>query len=137
LLAVLPDEEIQRAMSVNDAVLRANYSDLLPITLEREVKLARERRYALNRGMVVKGSWGVAVALRDPRSGMPAALTIASIESRFQDGRIEQLVAMLQVEKQTLEATFHEARSRGSHAAMTNRKPPPTRSNKIRRSDHV
>jgi DNA-binding IclR family transcriptional regulator len=115
-------------MSMNDAVLRANYSDLHPITLEREAKLARVRGYALNPGMVVRGSWGVAVALRDPRSGMPAALTIAGVESRFQDGRIEELVAMLQVEKQTLEATFHEARSRGSHAAMANRKPPPTRS---------
>jgi DNA-binding IclR family transcriptional regulator len=127
LLAALPDEEIKRAMSVNDAVLRENYSDLNPITLEQEVKLTRERRFALNPGLIVKGSWAVAVALMDPRSGMPAALTIAGIESRFQDGRVEQLVAMLQVEKQALEATFHGAGSRGSHAVSSARKSAPTR----------
>jgi DNA-binding IclR family transcriptional regulator len=127
LLAALPDEEIKRAMSVNDAVLRENYSDLNPITLEQEVKLTRERRFALNPGLIVKGSWAVAVALMDPRSGMPAALTIAGIESRFQDGRVEQLVAMLQVEKHALEATFHGARSSGSHAVSSARKSAPTR----------
>jgi DNA-binding IclR family transcriptional regulator len=118
LLAALPDEEIERALSVNEAVLNTNYSNLHPAALKREVTVTRERGYAVNPGMVVKGSWGVAVALRDPRSGVPAALTIAGIESRFQDGRLEQLVAMLQQEKGTLDAMLRGDRRGNSHAGM-------------------
>ena len=118
LLAALPDEEIEKALSVNAAVLSTNYANLHPTALKRDVTLTRERGYAVNPGLVVKGSWGVAVALRDPRSGVPAALTIAGIESRFQDGRLEQLVAMLQEEKGSLDAMLREDRGGNSHAAM-------------------
>jgi DNA-binding IclR family transcriptional regulator len=128
LLAALPDEEIEKALSINEAVLSTNYSNLHPTVLKREVTLTRERGYAVNPGLVVKGSWGVAVALQDPRSGIPAALTIAGIENRFQDGRLEQLVAMLQDEKGALDAMLREDRRGNSHAAMTTAKRQPARS---------
>jgi DNA-binding IclR family transcriptional regulator len=128
LLAALPDQEIEDALSANETVLSANYSDLHPAMLKRDVKLTRERGYAVNAGMVVKGSWGVAVALRDPRSNVPAALTIAGIESRFQNGRIEQIAAMLEEEKRALKARLHEAFRGGPHAATANGTADPTRS---------
>src|SRR5918998_585655 len=131
LLAALPDEEIEKALSVNAAVLSTNYANLHPTALKRDVTLTRERGYAVNPGLVVKGSWGVAVALRDPRSGVPAALTIAGIESRFQDGRLEQLVAMLQDEKRALDATLREDRSGISHTAMATGKRPAAQSHQI------
>jgi DNA-binding IclR family transcriptional regulator len=118
LLAALPDDELESALSVNAAVLSANYSNTHPTALKQEVTLTRERGYAVNPGLVVKGSWGVAIALRDPRSGVPAALTIAGIESRFQDGRLEQLVGMLQDERRVLDAMLREDRSGHSHAAI-------------------
>lgn len=128
LLAALPDEEIERALSVNEPVLNTKYSNLRPTALKREVIATRERGYAVNPGMVVKGSWGVAVALRDPRSGVPAALTIAGIESRFQDGRLEQLAAMLQEEKGTLDAMLRGDRRGNSHAGMATGTRPTARS---------
>lgn len=135
LLAALPDEEIEKALSVNEAVLNTSYSELVPAFVRREVNLARERGYAVNRGMVVKGSWGVAVALRDPRSGVPAALTIAGVESRFQDGRLEQLAAMLQDEKRVLDAMLRDERSGNSAGRAAPEKRPsayPTESRRYR-----
>jgi DNA-binding IclR family transcriptional regulator len=124
LLAALPDEEIERALSVNEPLLNTKYPNLRPTGLKREVIATRERGYAVNSGMVVKGSWGVAVALRDPRGGVPAALTIAGIESRFQDGRLEQLAAMLQEEKGTLDAMLRG----NSHVGMATGTRPTARS---------
>ena len=128
LLAAMPDEEIEKALSVNAAALSTNYANLHPAALKRDVMLTRERGYAVNPGMVVKGSWGVAVALRDPRTDVPAALTIAGIESRFQDGRLEQLVAMLQDEKGSLDAMLREDRGSNSRAAMATGKRPAAQS---------
>jgi DNA-binding IclR family transcriptional regulator len=137
LLAAMPDEEIEWALSANESVLSRNYTYLHPSVLKREVTRTRKRGYAVNPGMVVKGSWGVAVALRDLRSGVPAALTIAGIESRFQNGRIEQLVAMLEDEKRVLKATLHEACSGGAHAAAMDGKLTPYDSAQSRRSHNV
>lgn len=123
LLAALPDEDVEKALAVNASTLNSNYSNLNPDALMLEVTATRARGFAVNPGLVVKGSWGVAVALRDPRSGVPAALTIAGIESRFQDGRLEQLVVMLQDEKAALDAMLREDRG-AFDAAVTNRKRP-------------
>jgi DNA-binding IclR family transcriptional regulator len=115
ILATLSDEEVERALSVNRTVLSERFPDLPPDLLRREVKLIRDRGYAVNAGLVVKGSWAVAVALQDPRTGVRAALTIAGIESRFQDGRVDLLAAMLQKESLALAATLSEVNSGRSH----------------------
>jgi DNA-binding IclR family transcriptional regulator len=128
LLAELPDDMVEVALATNDGILRHGYPGLKLDVLRQDVKVTRERGYALNAGMVVQGSWGVAVAVQDARGGMPVALTIAGIESRFQGGRLEQLVEMLQEEKQKLQAQIQRSGNAPSQANKANGKLHPVKS---------
>ncbi|THU02030.1 IclR family transcriptional regulator [Lampropedia puyangensis] len=104
LLAALPDEQVHSILEVNSDTLLSTYPHLsIPIIWE-QVEQTRELGYAFNKGLVFKGSWGVAVAVVDPRGGLPSSLAIAGVESRFADNRHEELVAMLNEEKAFVEA---------------------------------
>ena len=91
LLAMMSDDEIEQALAFNEERFAANYPGLTPELLRRQVQETRERGYALNPGLIVKGSYAIGVAIKDPRSGMSAALTIAGVESRFTDARVAEL----------------------------------------------
>jgi DNA-binding IclR family transcriptional regulator len=56
----------------------------------------------MNTGLVVPGSWGIAIAMQDPRNGVPFALTIAAVQSRFEGGRLQELAEMLKEEGRQL-----------------------------------
>ncbi|MFI0468593.1 IclR family transcriptional regulator [Saccharopolyspora sp. 5N102] len=78
-------------------------------------RIARTRRdgYAVNPGLVVEGSWGMAAAVFD-RAGQPAwALTLTGIETRFRPERQPELGALLLHEAhaltRTLDTTDHTA----------------------------
>ncbi|MEV0055374.1 IclR family transcriptional regulator [Saccharopolyspora shandongensis] len=78
-------------------------------------RIARTRRdgYAVNPGLVVEGSWGMAAAVFD-RAGRPAwALTLTGIETRFRPERQPDLGALLLHEAhaltRTLDTTDHTA----------------------------
>lgn len=103
LLAILSDEEVERALAVNAARFASDYPGLTSELLRHQVQETRERGYGLNPGLVVKGSYGIGVALHDPRSGISAALTIAGVESRFTGARIEEMAAILKEEVEQLE----------------------------------
>ncbi|KQW54291.1 IclR family transcriptional regulator [Variovorax sp. Root411] len=102
-IAALSDDEIAEMLAVNADRLVADYPGHPADALRRLIAETRANGYALNSGYVIKGSWGIAVALRDPRSHTHAALTIAGVESRFTGGRVEELAAMLINEKTLLE----------------------------------
>lgn len=103
LLAILSDDEVERALAFNAERLAADYPGLSLDLLRQQVREARTRGYGLNPGLVVEGSYGMGVAIHDPRSGISAALTIAGVESRFSDARIQELAAILREEKECLE----------------------------------
>ncbi|MCY1202647.1 HTH-type transcriptional regulator KipR [compost metagenome] len=103
LMAGLSDEEIAGMLAVNADRLVADYPGHPLDALRRQIADTQANGYALNSGYVIKGSWGIAVAFRDPRSHTHAALTIAGVESRFTGGRVEELAAMLINEKTLLE----------------------------------
>ncbi|TDD35818.1 IclR family transcriptional regulator [Saccharopolyspora elongata] len=78
-------------------------------------RIARTRRdgYAVNPGLVVEGSWGMAAAVFD-RAGQSAwALTLTGIETRFRPERQPELGALLLHEAhaltRTLDTTDHTA----------------------------
>lgn len=107
LLAALPDEQVNNILAVNKDVLLSTYPHLSIPIIREQVQQARELGYAFNKGLVFKGSWGVAVAVVDPRGGLPASLAIAGVESRFADNRHEELVALLNEEKVFVEARMN------------------------------
>lgn len=103
LLALLSDDDVERALAFNAERLAADYRGLTPELIVQQVRETRARGYALNPGLVVKGSYGIGIAIMDPRSGSASALSIAGVESRFTDARIREMVAILEEEKQHLE----------------------------------
>lgn len=55
----------------------------------------REHGYAVNPGLVVEGSWGMAAAVFDAQGAPAWALTLTGVQSRFAEDRIPQLGRLL------------------------------------------
>jgi DNA-binding IclR family transcriptional regulator len=105
VLAMLPDREIDDYLARVDLTTEwgpAHDAD------EIRTRIARTRRtgYAVNPGLVVEGSWGMAAAVFG-RSGEPSwALTLTGVESRFRDDRRQELGALLLREAHALTRTL-------------------------------
>jgi DNA-binding IclR family transcriptional regulator len=101
ILAMLPDREIDDYLAdvdLTEAWGPAHHADAV---LER-IAATRRTGYAVNPGLVVQGSWGMAAAVFD-RAGQPAwALTLTGIESRFRAARRRELGALLLKEAHAL-----------------------------------
>jgi DNA-binding IclR family transcriptional regulator len=117
LLAMLPDLEVDEALARNARWFAESYQALTPELLRRQVQETRERGYAVNPGLIIKGSWAVGVAIQDPRGGDAAALTLAGVEGRFTEAHVRTLASMLQEEKVRLETRMlqHAPASRQNH----------------------
>ena len=102
LLAARPDDEINEILRRNIAQIRMDYPRVDEEAIREEIKTSRTRGYSLNSGLVVPGSWGIAIAMQDPRNGVPFALTIAAVQSRFEGGRLQELGEMLKEEGREL-----------------------------------
>ena len=103
LLSIMSDDEVDQALAFNADRFATNYPTLSPKLLKRQVRETRARGYAINPGLIVKGSHAIGVAMRDPCTGMSVALAIAGVESRFTDAHIQELATILQEEKDRLE----------------------------------
>jgi DNA-binding IclR family transcriptional regulator len=94
VLAMLPDREIDGYLRRVNLSVRwgpAHHAD----AVRKRIALARELGYAVNPGLVVEGSWGMATAVFSP-AGEPAwALTLTGVESRFRESRRPELGALL------------------------------------------
>ncbi|MFE0027909.1 IclR family transcriptional regulator [Amycolatopsis sp. NPDC059021] len=105
LLAMLPDREIDAYLRRTDLVAQWGPAHAADAVRER-VALTRELGYAVNPGLVVEGSWGMAAAVFD-RAGEPAwALTLTGVESRFREDRRPELGALLLKEAHALTRTL-------------------------------
>jgi DNA-binding IclR family transcriptional regulator len=110
LLAALDDDDIERALSANAGLLAKRYPMLTRPVIGDLVRETRERGYAMNRGLLFPGSWGMAVAVRDAQGRADACLSIASIESRMQPDREPYLAGLLKDEVAKLEARLRSFR---------------------------
>lgn len=103
LLAAMSDGEI-------DAILRQNENWLRDFqAFDRDSLLAlvartRKDGYALNEGRIVPGMCALGVVARDPDGRPFVALSLAAIKDRMGDGRIAEIVRLLQAEAHRLEA---------------------------------
>lgn len=127
LLAALDDDEVARAMEANAGVLAQRYPMLPPPVVAGLVREARERGYAMNRGLLFPGSWGMAVVVRDAQGRAEACLSLASIESRMQPDREPWLAQLLRDEVARLEARLREFRIAESCGSVRTAAPAPQR----------
>ncbi|NKJ50683.1 transcriptional regulator [Burkholderia sp. SG-MS1] len=109
MLAAMENHEVERCLQENEALLKRNYPRFSLPLLRREVSLTRERGFSVNEGLVVSGSWGVAVAVRSPTGEVVGSLSIAAVESRLPKERQLELGNHLLAEATRVE--MHLARA--------------------------
>jgi DNA-binding IclR family transcriptional regulator len=109
VLSALPDDEIEHAIAANAATIQEKYPAYSSKSLRDAVARTRKEGYALNPGLLMKGSWGIGVPVRD-RQGRPVyAVSLAAIEDRLDEARRRELVPMLKLEAAKLESLLQDA----------------------------
>jgi len=104
ILAALPDEDVDRVVAGNEAVLLARYPGFAPDAMRSDIARTRERGFSLNPGRLVASSWGIGRAFRYPDGRVAGALSLAAIDSRMAPARQAELSALLMREAVRLEA---------------------------------
>ncbi|MGQ3673608.1 IclR family transcriptional regulator [Xanthobacter sp. TB0136] len=112
ILSALSDEEITQVLEQNAQILKDKYPTYSPEILWRCVEETRANGYACNPGILMPGSWGIGLAVRDAQGRPIGALSIAAIESRLQEARRTELVPLLREEVSALEAALRQPSSR-------------------------
>lgn len=109
LLAALPDEEIEEILKSNAERL-AQFKAVRAIRLRREVQQARIRKYAVAEGHVVPEVSGIGVSIRNPQGDPIAAVSVASVSSRFADGRQTALIRLTQAAAREIERALRDSK---------------------------
>ncbi|SSW66208.1 HTH-type transcriptional regulator KipR [Achromobacter agilis] len=102
ILAALPDDDVEACLQGNAALIARRYPHYTVPLIRTLVEEAREQGYAVNRGLVVPGSWGIGMPLRDEQGHVLGALSIAAVESRMDEERQFQLAKLLSREAKRL-----------------------------------
>ncbi|MEU2775053.1 IclR family transcriptional regulator [Streptomyces sp. NPDC007162] len=106
VLSFLDDAEIDAYLAGGDLVDRWGPAHAADAVRER-IAQTRLDGYAVNPGLVVEGSWGMAAAVFD-HAGKPLwALTVTGVETRFRAERRPELGAVLLREAHTLGRTLN------------------------------
>lgn len=106
ILAALPDDDVDRVVAANAAVLAERYPAFGPQTLLDEVAATRAQGFAVNPGRVVASSWGIGAAFRYPDGRVAGAFSVAAIDSRMAPPRQAEIGALLRREAARLEASL-------------------------------
>ena len=109
ILAALPDDEVQACLQANAGLIERRYPHYSVPLIRTLVDEVREQGYAVNRGLVVPGSWGIGMPLRDEAGHVLGALSIAAVESRMDEERQFQLAKLLSREAKRLLAQANPA----------------------------
>lgn len=102
ILAALPDDEVESSLQANAALIARRYPHYSVPLIRTLVDEVREQGYSVNRGLVVPGSWGIGVPLRDEQGHVLGALSIAAVEARMDEERQFQLAKLLSREAKRL-----------------------------------
>lgn len=108
LFAALPDSEIDQILKVNAERL-VPYKAVRAARIRREIQQARVRKYAVAEGHVIKEVSGVGVAIKDPRGHPIAAVSVATISSRFENARQAALIRVTQAAAREIERALRDA----------------------------
>jgi DNA-binding IclR family transcriptional regulator len=111
ILAALEEAEIHATLEANRELISRRYPKYSMRLIKEHVAQTRKAGYAINRGLLLAGSWGIAAAVRDI-GGMPyAALSITAIEDRLQGKRQAELGRLLVQEAARLTAQLRSSQS--------------------------
>jgi DNA-binding IclR family transcriptional regulator len=106
VLSFLDDAEIDAYLEHRYLVDRWGQAHA-PHAVRARIAQTRTDGYAVNPGLVVEGSWGMAAAVFD-HAGQPAwALTVTGVETRFRPERRPELGALLLREAHALSRTLN------------------------------
>ncbi len=117
MLAAMADPEVEQILRTSADILRDRYPGFTPDLLRANVDRTRSQGYALNPGLLLAGSWGIGIAIRDAAGRPVGALSIAAIESRLGEERQRQLGALLAREARAVELRLAEGRAAARPAA--------------------
>lgn len=113
ILSFLPDDEVDAYLARSTAELARRGPEHAPSAIRARVAHTRAAGFAINPGLIVEGSWGMAAAVFD-RHGRPEwALSITGVEFRFAPERRAQLGRLLLAHAHELTGRLR-ARSGGS-----------------------
>ena len=113
ILAYLPDADVDRYLAGADLVT-AHGAAHAPDAIRARITETRRQGYALNPGLIVEGSWGMAAAVFDARSAPVGALSLTGVEHRFAPHRQPQLGRLLLAEAHRLSASPEISAGRGT-----------------------
>ncbi|ELP66533.1 IclR family transcriptional regulator [Streptomyces turgidiscabies] len=106
VLSFLDDGEIDAYLAREDLVGRWGPAHA-PHVLRERIAQTRVDGYAVNPGLVVEGSWGMAAAVFDQAGQPSGALTVTGVENRFRAERRPELGALLLREAHSLGRTLN------------------------------
>lgn len=102
MLAALPMAEAEAFLHQHDEAMSQRYPLLAP-QLPRLLLETRAAGYAMNRGAIFPGSWGMGMVIREPSGRIDACLSLAAVESRMQPEREQELLSLLREEVRLVE----------------------------------
>jgi DNA-binding IclR family transcriptional regulator len=111
ILAYLPEPEVDRYLDGAD-LTSAFGATHRPEAIRARVAETRRLGYALNPGLIVEGSWGMAAAVFDARSHPVGALSLTGVEHRFAAHRQSQLGRLLLAEAHRLSGALNHTAGR-------------------------
>lgn len=94
ILAHLPDAEVERYLATHDPSVRYG-TPHASAYLRRRIRDTRRLGYAVNPGLIVKGSWGMGAAVFDTDDRPGWALSLTGVEQRFSAVRRRELGPLL------------------------------------------
>lgn len=103
MLAALADAEIDQVLAAVMDEIRLAFPGYTRESLLGQVAATRRQGFAVNRGQVLKGSWGFGVPVRNPEGQVIGAYSIATVESRVTPEREQFLGDLLAQEARALE----------------------------------
>ncbi|WP_315755650.1 MULTISPECIES: IclR family transcriptional regulator [unclassified Bradyrhizobium] len=117
MLSALGDEEVDAVVRANAGAVTKQYPKFSSGLLLTLVQQTRKRGYAVNSGLLMTGSWGIGVPVRDGEGQVVGALSLAAVEQRLDSTRQRALVPSLQVEAKRLEELLSQSGASGARPA--------------------
>jgi DNA-binding IclR family transcriptional regulator len=102
MLAALPEAESDAIIEANRPQFRERYPRINAKLVKELVAEARQTGYAVNRGFLLTGSWGIAAPISVGMHMPPAAISITAVEARLQPKRQQELGSLLATEAANL-----------------------------------
>jgi DNA-binding IclR family transcriptional regulator len=102
MLAAMSEAESDAAIEANRIHFKERFPRITAKLVKDLVAEAREMGYAVNRGFLLAGSWGIAAPIHVGPQIPPAAISLTAVEARLQPKRQQELGHLLTTEAETL-----------------------------------